>query len=140
MKKTLLFVLIIYTLVNSATVTLCDTCGYADFSDALGAISTFDTVLVRPNNDGGPGLYVDTGSGPSTKNREWKEAFFILDVPVRDSIICGHIANNPNDLLGCMGFGLHYYAPDHIIGSTKAIYKWRDSMTGIDEFELRITE
>jgi len=75
---------------------------------------------------------------PSSKNKDWKEAFFVLDVPGRSDIICGHIANKPEELLGCMAFGMYYDSYDHIAKSTDAIYKWRDAMKEYNEFELRI--
>ena len=76
---------------------------------------------------------------PSTKNKEWKEAFFIKDNE-RENVIVGHIGNSPNDSHGCMLFGLYHDGPNHIKNSTEAIYKWRDAMKNYNEFTLEITE
>lgn len=76
----------------------------------------------------------------STKNRDWKEAFYIENVNDRENVIFGHIGNDPEDSKGCMLFGLYHDRPNHIKDSRAAIYQWRDAMKPYNEFELEITE
>lgn len=79
--------------------------------------------------------------GISTKNREWGEAFFVQNVPGgRTAIIDGHIANKPEELLGCSAFGTYYDREDHILYSSRAIDRWMKAMEGIDEYTLEIIE
>ena len=74
----------------------------------------------------------------STKNKEWGTAFFVDYVPGRSNIICGHIANKPADLLGCIGFGLYYPQESFIGSSEKAIGFWMRMLEGIDEICLSV--
>lgn len=76
----------------------------------------------------------------SSKNRDWNEAFEIMQVPSRTDILFGHIGNEPKDILGCVAFGRYYFKENYISHSKEAIDIWMNYMKGIDHFQLSIYE
>lgn len=76
----------------------------------------------------------------SSKNGIWNEAFEIMNVPSRSDILFGHIGNKPEDILGCVIFGLFYRATDFISSSKEAIDIWMGRMKDINTFSLSIYE